>query len=52
MLRRPRLLLIDGGLDGLGLDPETRARLLAHLFASDAPWTLLVITENPEILAR
>jgi putative ABC transport system ATP-binding protein len=52
LLRRPRLLLIDGGLDGLGLDPETRARLLAHLFASDAPWTLLLITDDPELLSQ
>ena len=52
LLRRPRLLLIDGGLDGLGLAPACRARLLDHLFAPDAPWTLIAITEDPELLRR
>ncbi|KIG18262.1 HlyB/MsbA family ABC transporter [Enhygromyxa salina] len=46
LLRRPRLLVLDGSLDGLGLTAEARAQLLDHLFAADAPWTLLVITED------
>ncbi len=52
LLRRPRLLIIDGGLDGLGLGPEDRKRLLDHLFAADAPWTLIVISEDPDLLSR
>ena len=52
LLRRPRLLLLDGGLDGLGLAPEVRARLLDHLFSASAPWTSIVITENPELVRR
>jgi ABC-type bacteriocin/lantibiotic exporter with double-glycine peptidase domain len=52
LLRRPRLLVLDGSLDGLGLDPDGRARLLDHLFAADAPWTLLVITDDAELQRR
>ena len=52
MLRRPRLLLLDGSLDRLGLDAPTHARLLDHLFADDAPWTLVVASDDPAILAR
>lgn len=52
LLRRPRLLLIDGGLDGLGLDPSTRARLLDRLFAGDAPWSLIVVSDDADLLLR
>jgi len=52
LVRRPRLLLIDGGLDGLGLETEARERLLDHLFATSAPWTLIVITEESDVLRR
>ncbi|HLT37257.1 MAG TPA: ABC transporter ATP-binding protein, partial [Enhygromyxa sp.] len=52
LLRRPRLLLIDGGLDGLGLDSPTRARLLDQLFSERAPWTLLVVSDDPDPLLR
>lgn len=52
LLRRPRLLLIDGGLDGLGLDDATHAALLDLLFAADAPWTMIVASEDPRVLAR
>ena len=48
----PRLLLVDGGLDGLDLDPLAHARLLDHVFDSSAPWTLLVITDDPLVRAR
>jgi putative ABC transport system ATP-binding protein len=50
MLREPRLLLIDGGLDGLGLASDTHDRLVDSLFATDAPWTLIVISDDPELL--
>lgn len=52
LVRRPRLLLIDGGLDGLGLGAEARERLLDHLFGADAPWTLIVTTDDTDILQR
>lgn len=44
---RPSLLVVDGALDGL--DPETRTRVLDTVFTPDAPWTLLVITDDPEV---
>ncbi len=47
---RPRLLIIDGALDAMalsGLDP-----ILARLCNPDAPWTLIVFTELPELAAR
>jgi putative ABC transport system ATP-binding protein len=50
LLRQPRLLLIDGGLDGLGLAQDTHDRLVDYLFATDAPWTLIVISDDPELL--
>jgi putative ABC transport system ATP-binding protein len=52
LLRRPRLLLIDGGLDGLGLDDPTRERLLDRIFAPDAPWTALVVSDDRRVLVR
>lgn len=52
MLREPRLLLLDGSLDRLRLSPGARERLLDHLFADDAPWTLVVASDEPDILAR
>lgn len=47
---RPALLVIDGALDAL--DPFTRAKVLDTVFAPDAPWTLLVITDDPGVQAR
>ncbi|PRP92951.1 Alpha-hemolysin translocation ATP-binding protein HlyB [Enhygromyxa salina] len=52
LLRRPRLLILDGALDGLGLNAEAHARLLDHLFAADAPWTLVVITVSGDLGAE
>lgn len=49
---RPRLLLLDGALDGLDLDPPTRAALLDHVFGAGAPWTLLVVSDDPAVRAR
>lgn len=49
---RPRLLLLDGALDGLDLDPPARGRLLDQLFGAGAPWTLLVVSEDPVVRAR
>jgi putative ABC transport system ATP-binding protein len=52
LLAEPRLLLIDGGLDDLGLSPTQRHALLDWLFDRARPWTLLVVTQDPHLLAR
>ncbi|MFO1078984.1 MAG: ATP-binding cassette domain-containing protein, partial [Planctomycetota bacterium] len=48
---RPRLLVLDGALDLID-QPDEQARLDAVLFAPDAPWTTLCITDRPDVLAR
>jgi ABC-type bacteriocin/lantibiotic exporter with double-glycine peptidase domain len=47
---KPRLLLIDGTLDGLDLSvcPE----LLDVLFGSGSPWTLILVTARDDIRSR
>jgi ABC-type bacteriocin/lantibiotic exporter with double-glycine peptidase domain len=48
---RPRLIVLDGILDAL--DPQQGREGLADvLFAPEAPWTLLCITERADLLAR
>lgn len=47
---RPSLLVIDGALDGL--DAHTREHVLETVFAANAPWTLLVITDDPTVRGR
>jgi ABC-type bacteriocin/lantibiotic exporter with double-glycine peptidase domain len=47
---RPRLLIIDEMLDWLD-EPEC-GQLLDMLFDRQQPWTLLVATRRPEVLAR
>lgn len=47
---RPRLIVVDGALEAL--DPKTRATLVDLLFAASEPWTLLVTSNDPDILAR
>lgn len=49
---RPRLLLLDRALDGLGLAPDQQAAALDFIFGRGAPWTTLVVSENPEVVAR
>ena len=49
---RPRVLLLDGALDGLDLDPEARARLLDRILGPEGPWTVLVVSEDPVVRAR
>jgi len=44
---RPALLILDGILDEL--DDAVLRRLVPALFASEAPWTLLVLTGSPQI---
>ena len=47
---RPRLLLLDGMLDGL--DIEACPELLDALFDPTAPWTLVVVSARQDIRAR
>jgi putative ABC transport system ATP-binding protein len=48
ILGRPRLLIIDQTLDALS--PHTRGAILQVLLAEDAPWTLVVLTQDPVVL--
>lgn len=48
---RPRLLLIDRGLDRLGLPEARHAELLVAVLGPDAPWTAVVVTDEPEVAA-
>lgn len=47
---RPRLLLIDGLLDGL--DMRDCPELVNALFDRSAPWTLVIVTARDEIVKR
>jgi ABC-type bacteriocin/lantibiotic exporter with double-glycine peptidase domain len=47
---RPRLMLVDGILDRVGR--EARGPLLDVLMDRDAGWSLLVASQDPEVLAR
>ena len=47
---RPRLLLIDGLLDGL--DMRDCPELVDSLFDRSAPWTLVIVTARDEIVKR
>ena len=49
---RPRALLLDGALDRLGLSPHGRAEVLDAVLGSDAAWTAVVVSEEPEVLQR
>lgn len=44
---KPRLLVLDEILDTI--HSTDRERVLAALFAKDAPWTLIIITHNPRV---
>lgn len=48
--RSPRLLLLDGTLDGF--DAEEIDSILDYLSAPERPWTLLVVTRDPDVLRR
>ena len=50
LLTRPRLLVVDELLDGL--DAADQARILDLILRDDAPWTALLFTRNPAVLAR
>lgn len=51
LLRRPKLLILDESLDWLDDLPE-REVLLDTLFSPNAPWTLIVVSQSPDILSR
>lgn len=48
---RPRLLVLDGALDQIDRQQE-RETLISLLFSPSAPWTLVCITERPDLLAH
>jgi putative ABC transport system ATP-binding protein len=47
---RPRLIVLDGALDQI--DARDEQELADVLFAPDAPWTLICITERRDLLER
>lgn len=48
------LLLVDGTLDRnvLGLSPESHARLLDRVLGPDAPWAVVVVSDDTAVIAR
>jgi putative ABC transport system ATP-binding protein len=50
LVSRPRLMLLDGILDGI--EADSRERLLDALFAPNAPWTVVVATGNRRVAQR
>ncbi|MCB1018869.1 MAG: ATP-binding cassette domain-containing protein [Bryobacterales bacterium] len=48
---KPRLLIVDDLLDRIS-DRATRNHICDTLFHPDAPWTLVCISNHPEVLAR
>ena len=48
---RPRLIIIDGALDQIDRREDDQ-RLTSVLFAPDAPWTLVCVTDRPDLLAQ
>jgi ABC-type multidrug transport system fused ATPase/permease subunit len=50
MAGRPRLLLLDGVLDRI--DQRLLPTLLDNLLAAGAPWTLIIISHQPQVIAR
>lgn len=51
LLAQPRLWLLDGALDDLGLTGDEKARCLDELFAA-TPATMVIVTADPDVLAR
>ena len=50
ILEQPRLLMIDGTLDGVR--PERLDPVLDALCGPQSPWTLIIVTHNSQVLAR
>lgn len=49
ILQEPRLLMLDGALDVLS--PGLRARISQHLLDQRHRWTVIVVTQMPDIIA-
>ncbi|GAA4388301.1 peptidase domain-containing ABC transporter [Hymenobacter koreensis] len=49
LARRPRLLLLDHFLPGV--EPAERQRILVNLLAPDKPWTVVIGSNDPRVLA-
>lgn len=52
MAAAPRLLLLDGTLDGLAIDDATKGRLVERLLDPRAPWTVLATSTDPDMIQR
>jgi ABC-type multidrug transport system fused ATPase/permease subunit len=50
IIGRPRLLLLDELLEGLDL--QTVAELEKYLFEPSNPWTLILVTRDPDLVKR
>ncbi|MDX2091422.1 MAG: ATP-binding cassette domain-containing protein [Kofleriaceae bacterium] len=49
LIAEPRLLLIDGVLDDLGLEAEAHAGAIDAALGPAAPWTAIVVTSNGQV---
>lgn len=49
IVNKPRLLILDEVF--AGIDERNKLRLLKNLTASENPWTLLVATQDPEVVS-
>ncbi len=52
LVAQPRVLLLDGALDRLGLSASRREELLDEVLASDAPWSTVVVSDEAEVAGR
>jgi|GEM_PF-133850 len=52
LLHEPRVLFVDGALDDLELAPERRDRVIGAILSPSAPWTTLVRSGDPNVLAH
>jgi ABC-type multidrug transport system fused ATPase/permease subunit len=50
MAAQPRLLMLDRVLDRI--DRRCLPTILDKLLATDAPWTLIVVSQLPQVIAR
>ncbi|MFN2374895.1 MAG: hypothetical protein ABR538_00025, partial [Candidatus Binatia bacterium] len=50
IVARPRLLMLDEMLDGLDL--EAVVELERYLFDGENPWTLVLVTRDPDLVRR
>ncbi|MEM7413073.1 MAG: ATP-binding cassette domain-containing protein [Myxococcota bacterium] len=50
LVAKPRLLLLDEAL--IHIETHTRKQVLDTLFAADAPWTLVAVTDSADVIER